>query len=493
MQKTESITSIIEEIFHPRSIAVTGVSAKSNRLGNLLLYSFTDIGYRGKLYAVNPEDESVMGIPCVPSISAIDGPVDLVIVSVHPSKVPALIDECAAKGARAAIIFSSGFREKGEDGRKAEAEMVRRAREGGMRIIGPNCMGLYSPSTGLSFFPGMPKEGGSVAFLSQSGSLANMLGLFAGERGIRFSRMISVGNAADLGVNDFLEYLANDEKTRLIALYLEGISDARGFLDRAKEISPRKPILVWKVGRTEGGSRSAGSHTGSMSGSGELWSAAIRQAGLVAVENLVELTGFITAFQNPHLPKGNRVAIMSGPGGIAVSAADACESAGLKLANLSTASQKALAEFVPEYGASVANPVDLSLTASFDLTMYPQATEICGADENVDMIVEFIPILRRELAEGLLKAQGTAKKPIAIITPLEYASLETPASRFFGTIGREELTEILKKMYDAGISVHSTEQEAAKALASLLAYARYRKLRCGQSPQGPPPGGGIAS
>ncbi len=477
MKNENTIASRIEEIFNPRSIAVTGVSAKSNRLGNLLLYSFMDIGFSGKLYAVNPEDESVMGIPCVPSISAIEAPVDLVIVSVHPSKVPGLIDECAAKGARAAVIFSSGFREKGEEGKKAEAEMVRKARAGGMRIIGPNCMGLYSPSTGLSFFPGMPKEEGSVAFLSQSGSLANMLGLFAGEKGIRFSRMISVGNAADLGINDFLEYLGNDEKTKLIILYLEGIADGRSFLRLASEISLQKPILVWKVGRTEGGSRSAGSHTGSMSGSGEIWSAAIRQAGLIGVENLVELTGFITAFQNPHLPKGNRVAIMSGPGGIAVSAADACESAGLKLAKLSPGSQKALAEFVPEYGASVSNPVDLSLTASFDMTMYPRATAICGADENVDMIVEFIPILRREIAEGLLEAQRTAKKPIAVITPLEYATLETPVSKFFGTIGREELTAILKRMYDAGISVHSTEQEAAKALSSLLAYARYREAR----------------
>jgi acyl-CoA synthetase (NDP forming) len=479
MKNSEDIVSGIEEIFNPRSIAVTGVSGKANRLGNLLLYSFMDIGFKGKLYPVNPKEESVMGIQCYPGIHAIDGPVDLVIISVHPSGVPGLIDECAAKGVKAAVVFTSGFREKGEEGKKTEEEIVKKARAGGMRIIGPNCMGLYSPSTGLSFFPGMPKEEGTVAFLSQSGSLANMLGLFAGEKGIRFSRMISVGNAADLDINDFLEYLGNDEKTKLIILYLEGISDGRRFLKIASEISLKKPILVWKVGQTEGGSRAAGSHTGSLSGSDEIWSAAFRQAGLISVENLVELTGFITAFQNPHLPKGNRVAIMSGPGGQAVSTADACERAGLKLARLSLGSEKKLAEFVPEFGASVSNPVDLSLTSSFDMTMYPRATEICGADDNVDMIVEFISVLRRELVEGILEAQRKVKKPIAIITSLEYTALDTPLSKFFGTISREELTELLKRMYDAGISVHSTEQEAAKALSSLLRYATYRESRRG--------------
>ncbi|HPO44860.1 MAG TPA: CoA-binding protein [Spirochaetota bacterium] len=474
-----SIVTTIDEIFNPRSIAVTGVSAKSNRLGNLLLYSFMDMGFKGKLYAVNSNEEEVMGIKCIPSVGAIDGPVDLVIISVHPSRVPALVDDCIAKGVKAAVVFSSGFREKGDEGGKTEELLVQRAREGGMRIIGPNCMGLYSPSSGLSFFPGMPKEEGKTAFLSQSGSLANMLGISAGERGIRFSRMISVGNAADLDMNDFLEYLESDEKTELITLYLEGIADGRRFLDLAARISPRKPILIWKVGRTEGGRESAASHTGSLSGSEEIWKAAIRQAGLIAVENLQELGGFITAFQNPHIPQGNRVAILSGPGGIAVSTADACYEAGLKLASLSDDSRKELSKFVPEFGASVANPVDLSLSASFDHSMYPRATAICGADENVDMIVEFIPILHREVAEGLLETQAKIKKPIAVVTPLEFASLETSAAKFFGTISREELSAILKRMYDAGISVHSTEQEAAKALSSLLSYTRFRKSRLG--------------
>jgi acyl-CoA synthetase (NDP forming) len=469
------IVSQIEAIFRPRSIAVFGVSGKSNRLGNLLLYSYLDIGFEGRLYPVNPKEESVMGLKCYPGLRDIDGPVDLAVVSVHPGQVEAVIDECVAKGVLAAVIFSSGFREKGKDGIRKERELAGKARAGGLRIIGPNCMGLYSPAAKLSFFPGLPREGGSVAFLSQSGSLANMLGLFAGERGIRFSKMISVGNASDLGINDFLEYLGSDPETKQIVCYIEGIEDGRRFLELSRKISKNKPVLLWKVGDTEGGKKAAGSHTGSLSGSGEIWAAASRQSGIVRVENLVELMGFITAFQNPRAPAGNRVAVMSGPGGPAVSTADACERAGLTMARLSAESERSLSEFVPEFGGSASNPVDLSLASSFDMTMYPRATEICGRDGGVDMIVEYISVLRKDLITGLLEVQEKIGKPIAVITSLEYAVVETPISAFFGSISRGELTELLKKMYDAGISVHATEQEAAKVLAALLAYERYRK------------------
>ncbi|MHA1363664.1 MAG: acetate--CoA ligase family protein [Candidatus Freyarchaeota archaeon] len=470
---SKDLVSEIDEIFRPRSVAVVGVSDKSNRLGNLLLYSFLDMGFEGKLYPINPREETVMGLKCYPSVREVDGPVDLVIVSVRPERVPEIIDDCVAKGVRAVVIFSSGFREKGEEGRKKEMELVAKARAGGVRIIGPNCMGLYSPSSKISFFPGMPKEPGEVAFLSQSGSLTNILGLLAGQRGIRFSKMISVGNASDLDVNDFLEYLGSDPETRLIICYIEGVEDGRRFLRLAREISKRKPIIVWKVGETEGGVRAVSSHTGSLSGSREIWGAVLKQAGLVKVENLLELVGFITAFQNPYLPRGNRVVVMSGPGGPAVSAADACEKAGLRLARLSEETRRKLAEIIPEYGTSTSNPVDLSLSSTFDLTMYPRATELCGLDENVDMIVEFIPLLRREILEGILEAQKKVRKPIAIITNVEYSMMETPLGKMVGTMSREELVEMLQKLYKSGISIHSSEQEAAKALVALLKYKKY--------------------
>lgn len=469
----KDLVSEIDEIFKPRSVAVIGVSDKVNRLGNLLLYSFVDIGFEGKLYPINPKEENIMGLKSYPSVKDIEGPVDLVVVSVHPERVPEVIDDCVEKSVKAVVIFSSGFREKGEEGKRREMELVKKARAGGVRIIGPNCMGLYSPSSKISFFPGMPKEPGTVAFLSQSGSLTNIVGLFSGLRGLRFSKMISLGNASDLDVNDFLEYLGSDPETKVIACYIEGIDDGRRFLKLAKGISKKKPILIWKVGETEGGARGASSHTGSLSGSGKIWDAVIKQAGLVKVENLLELMGFITAFQNPYLPRGNRVVVISGPGGPAVSTADACEKAGLKLALLSEESKRKLAEIIPEFGTSTSNPVDLSLSSTFDVRMYPTATEICGLDENVDMIVEFIPILSKELIEGLINAQKKVRKPIAIISSLEYAMVETSVSKLFGIAAGTRLTESFMKMYEAGISVHSSEQEAAKALATLLNYKKY--------------------
>lgn len=474
---SKDLITEIDEIFNPRSIAVVGVSDQVNRLGNLMMYSFIDIGFEGGIYPVNPKEDSVMGLRCYPRISEIENPVDLVIVSVHPNRVSEVIDDCIEKGVKAAIIFSSGFREVSDAGLQKEREIAAKAKAGGVRIIGPNCMGLYCPASRLSFFPGMPKERGGVAFLSQSGSLANILGFFAGGRGIRFSKMISVGNACDLGINDFLEYLGSDPDTKLIICYIEGVEEGRRFLKLAKDISRSKPILLWKVGETEGGLRAVSSHTGSLSGSREIWESAIKQAGIVKVENINELIGLITAFYNPYTPGGNRVAILSGPGGPAVSTADACEKAGLKLARLSGETERKLAEIIPDFGSSATNPVDLSMASTFDKTLYPRATEICGHDDNVDMIVEYMAVIRKEIMEGVVEVQERVRKPIAIITSLEYATLDSSHSGLFGSLSRDEMVQILMKMYDSGISVCSSEQEAAKLLGALLDYKRYREKR----------------
>ncbi len=469
----QNLQKEIDAIFKPRSIAVVGVSDRANRLGNLMLYSFMDIGFEGPLYPVNAKEETVMGLKCSPRIRDIEGPVDLAVISVHPDRVSETIDDCIEKRVRAAVIFSSGFREKGNEGQQKEKELVEKARAGGVRIIGPNCMGLYSPTSKISFFPGFPKETGKIAFLSQSGSLANILGLFGAEKGIRFSKMISVGNASDLTVNDFLEYLGSDPETGIIVCYIEGIDEGRKFLELAKNISLTKPILVWKVGETAGGERAVSSHTGSLTGSRTVWESALKQAGIIKVENLTELLGHLTAFQNPSLPSGNRVAIISGPGGPAVSTADACEKAGLQLSHLSPKTQNELAEIIPDFGSSASNPVDLSLTSSFDMTMYPRATESCGMDENVDMIIEYIAVLRKELIDGLMAVQERIRKPIAIITSLEFATVESSLSKLFGSIDRDELIPLLMKMYDSGISVYSSEQDAAKSLMALLQYRIY--------------------
>jgi acyl-CoA synthetase (NDP forming) len=466
------VISQIDALFNSKSIAVTGVSNKKAKLGNLLLQSFIDIGFDGKLYPINAHEETVMGLKSYPSLREIDGPVELVVISVHPDKVPQVIEEAVEKGVKGAIIFSSGYREQGKEGKQKEQELISIARKGNLRIIGPNCMGFYCPSTKLSFFPGLSKESGPVGFISQSGSLSNIVAFAGNLHGIRFSKMISLGNSSDLDFNDFLEYLGSDPQTGVVACYLEGVEDGQRFLRVAKQVSKKKPIIVWKVGRTESGAKAAGSHTGSLCGSKEVWDAVFKQAGLVRVENLSELLGRVAAFINPCLPEGNRVAVISAPGGAAVSTADACEQAGLKLAKLSDNTKKKLSEVFPDLGTSVSNPVDMGLTVAFDKTIYPRCTEIVGKDDNVDMILVFHFVVDNELAENLIAVQNKIKKPMAIATNMEQLQ-RRGIGQLFNTMDPEEMPEILRRFYESGISIHSTEQDAAKTLMALLKYREF--------------------
>ena len=278
---SKDLISHIDALFNPRSIAVFGVSGKRIRLGNFLLQNFMDIGFDRALYPICTDEEMILGLKSYPSLKDIDGPVDLIVISVHPDKVPQIIEEAVEKGVKGAIIFTSGYREKDEEGRQREQEIVNIAKKGDLRIIGPNCMGFYCPSTKLSFFSGLSKESGPVAFISQSGSISNIVA-FAGDiNGLGFSKMISLGNSCDLNTNDFLEYLGDDPHTSVIACYLEGIKNGQRFLRLAKQISRKKPIIIWKVGSTESGAKAAGSHTGSISGNKEIWDAVFKQAGLI--------------------------------------------------------------------------------------------------------------------------------------------------------------------------------------------------------------------
>lgn len=469
---SENLISQIDAIFKPRSIAITGASDKKARLGNMLLYNFIDIGYDGKLYPINPDEETVRGLKSYASLKDIDGPVDLLVVSLHPDKVPQVIEEAVEKDVRGAIIFTSGYREQGEEGVKKEQELVNIARKGNLRLIGPNCMGIYCPSTKLSFIPGLSKESGKVAFISQSGSLA-MYMAFAGKvRGVAFSKIVSLGNACDLDTNDFLEYLGNDPQTGIITCYLEGVEDGRRFLRLAKQISKKKPIIVWKVGRTTGGAKAAGSHTGSICGSKEIWDAVFKQAGLIRVENVYEMLGCITALINPYLPKGNRVAIVSAPGGPAVSAADVCEQEGLKLAELSEETKNKLSKIIPNLGTSTSNPVDLGFTVASDNTLYSRSTDIVGRDANVDMVLVFDFRMHKELTEALIESNEKIRKPIAIVTNIEQTQ-EREVGERFRSLEPEEMPSILKRLYESGISIHLTEQYAAKTLLSLLKYREF--------------------
>jgi acyl-CoA synthetase (NDP forming) len=315
--------------------------------------------FSGPIYPINPRVQEVRRLPCYPSLLEVPGPVDHVISSIPASGVLELMDAAAAKGVHSVHFFTAGFRETGEEERIAlEQEILRRARAAGIRIIGPNCMGLYCPAAKVAFNDESPKESGNVAFISQSGLNAEELVIYASLRGIRFSKVVSYGNAVDLDESELLEYCAVDPETAIITTYIEGVKDGRRFLRALSAASAAKPTIVLKGGVTGAGSRAADSHTGSLAGSAQVWEATCRQAGAVTVQTLGELEDMAVAFSFLRRPAGRGVAIMGVGGGSSVLAADAAEREGLSVPALSEELQAQLRQFTPVAGTSVRNPLD---------------------------------------------------------------------------------------------------------------------------------------
>ena len=476
-----NIISEIDEIIHSKSLAVYGVSRKGG-LGNILLQGFVDQGFPN-MFIINPNisesNVKIMGIPVFPDLRSTGNAIDLVLCSTHPKFVKDIIIESGEYGVKAIIIFSAGFGEKGKDGKKEEEELLKIARKYGMRLIGPNCMGFYCPETHLSFFPALPTESGPLGFISQSGSIANIMAFCAMLKGIRFSKSISYGNAIDLGFNDFLEYLGEDPNTDVIASYIEGLSEGRRFIKLIKKI--RKPLIIWKVGITPAGSKAAHSHTGSLCGDEVLWNNIFSQYGVIRVYNLEEMISMIQAFINPMPVNNTRVAIISGPGGPAVSSADACEMNNLKLAELTKESKMKLQKYIPEFGTSISNPIDISLQATFDPVLEKSTYEIVGNDPNVDMMLIYLTMLTPRYKD-LISLQEKISKPIAVVSAID---VNVSADCFSSTIKRsfihlraKKVPDIIKEINEAGISVHPNEHLAAKALFNIYQfYAKRNSLK----------------
>jgi acyl-CoA synthetase (NDP forming) len=413
---TQGLGFPAQALFEPRSVAVVGVP-RAPRPGQLFLQALLDPGYRGRIYPVNPNAREILGLPCYPSVRSLPEVVDLAIIVVPAAAAISVVRECADKGVRAAVVFTAGFSELGtEEGRAREAELVAAARRGRLRLLGPNCMGVYVPKSGLGSFPAMPSEQGTIAFISQSGSLSNALVWVGAERGLAFSKVISMGNQADLEAADFLEYLAEDPETEIIAAYIEGAKDGRRLWHALTEAGRRKHLVVWKVGRTRSGARAASSHTGALAGEAQVWSGLLRQAGGLQVGDLEELLDLLVALRYVGRPTGRRMAIVTGPGGPAVSAADACEEVGLELAQLSTETQTRLREAIGSAGTSVRNPVDIGLVLGGVTEMYRGAVEATIGDPGVDAVVVIGGAARgggwQNHIEGMARLAGRTARPI---------------------------------------------------------------------------------
>jgi acyl-CoA synthetase (NDP forming) len=352
----------LEAIFRPRSIAVVGASANERSQGYEYVQGLVEIGFPGAIYPVNPKLDELLGLKAYPRLEAIPGPVDFLISAVPASAVLELIEEAKAKGTKLIHFYTARFSETGrEDAAALERELGRLTREAGIRVIGPNCMGLYYPKMKITFDPALPYDAGNIGFLSQSGSHAFRVIGRGKDRGLRFSKVISYGNALDLNEADFLEHFAEDTDTEIIGAYIEGLHAGRRFFEALRRAATRKPMVILKGGRTAAGHAAAASHTAALASQQAVWRAAVRQAGALEVDSINEFIDMLVAFRNAGPARGPKVAVLGGAGGGTVEAADLCQEAGLELAPLPQEIREDLREKVPHAWDWVGNPVDGSI------------------------------------------------------------------------------------------------------------------------------------
>jgi len=477
-------TQSLDYIFRPRSVAIAGVSKAQPGFGGVsagFLVACKEMGCEN-LYAVNPKYDEVEGVKCYPSLLDIEGPVDHVISSVPARVVPQLVEDAISKAVKVIHFFTAGFRETGEEEMAAmESQVVARAKEAGIRVLGPNCMGLYVPGRGLSFMPGFSDEPGAVGFISQSGGNAGDMVFTSAVRGIRYSKVVSYGNAADIDESELLDYLAEDPETDVVCTYIEGVKDGRRFFEAMKKAAAAKPVIVLKGGRTEAGTRAVMSHTASLAGSFEVFDALCRQVNAVRVNGVEDMVDMAVAFRFGAVPKGPGVAVVGGGGGFSVFAADEIDDAGLQCPVLPEHTQTALREFTPVAGTSVRNPVDT--IALFQPPLLQKTLQIIGEAENIDVVMFHTSFnwgnARRTMAmaqnidpgaymdsmvQQMTAARDNSGTPIVVVLrpPLDMDGMEA-ASAF------------QEKCWRAGFPVFQTIPKAAASIAKAYGWRQARE------------------
>jgi len=412
---------LLEQFFKPRSIAIIGASRKKNSVGQGVLLSLlnggvfkskTNLPFKGKIYPVNPNAEELLGLKCYKSIVDIPGIVDLAIICVPAKIVPFVIAECAKKKVKGAIIISAGFSEIGGAGEELQKEIVHIAKKAGIRIVGPNCLGIMNPweSLNASFGPCMPKKG-HVAFFSQSGALIDSVIDWALENNYGFSSVVSLGNKADLNVSDFLLWALEDKNTKSIALYLEGVKDGKEFLKVAKKVAKYKPIVALKAGRSATGMKAVSSHTGSLAGSYEIYKAAFKQVGIINAKNVDELFESADALANQPACK-NGIAIITNGGGAGVLCADHCEEFGINLVKLNKDTIKKLdksGKMHPAY--SRRNPLDLVGDAQSERYMVAIDTVLSQKDVYGLIVIQTLQTMTEPLLDAKAVLHARKKYP----------------------------------------------------------------------------------
>lgn len=423
------------------------------KIGYEILQNILVQGYTGKVYPINPETPMIMGLKTQPSVLAVKDDIDLAIIAVPAEFVPKVMTECAKKKVKGAIVISSGFGETGEKGKLLEDEVLQIARKGGMRLIGPNTLGYKDPIDNLdaAFVFGMPRPG-EIALISQSGALCIGMIYYANGEHIGLSRVISVGNKADVDDADLIDYLNNDPSTKVIAMYIEGIKDGKKFLDSARRC--QKPVVAIKAGRTPAGSAAASTHTGSLSGSDAVYDSAFKQVHIQRAYDVIELFDFARAlaYQPPTL--SNKVGIISNGGGAGIMIADWCESIGLKVPNLAKKTVEALRPHLPSI-TTARNPLDVTGDARFH--RYHATGSIMLSDPNVDALIMTC------VHAGIARPREYVGAVIKLVE--EKRNLKKPIVACW--VGGPEVDEVVQELRVKNIPVYPSAMRAAKAVRCL--------------------------
>ncbi len=378
----------LDHFFYPESIAVVGAPSETPQGRWPGIYGcIVDYGYSGRLYPINPKATEISGNKAYPDLSSLPESVDLVILSIPAVAVPETLKECARTGNKNIHIFTAGFKETDEPaGIRLQKEIEEIAGENDLRVIGPNCMGVFTPKSRLVTWVKPPEKVGRVAFLSQSGGNAQDFTNYGAKLGLGFSKVVSYGNALTLDAVDFLEYLADDPDTDIIAMYLEGVSDGRRLLETVREVNMLKPVVILKAGLTESGTRAVASHTGSIAGEIHIWEAFFKQSGAIRANSLQEMAQTVMALQYLDNVKGFGVAMLGAGGGIGVEAADACNRAGLQLPDLAPSTQQKLREFVGPAGNMIKNPIDAFIVL-LNFQLLSKTLDMISAEDCFDMLI----------------------------------------------------------------------------------------------------------
>ncbi len=457
----------LDALLRPRSIAVVGASRRTQSIGHEILRNLVSFGFTGPVYPINPGAGSILSIRAYPSLRDLPEPVDLAVVVVPRREVPDVVDDAVARGVRGLVVITAGYRETGPEGARAETELRDRVRGAGIRMVGPNCMGVINTDPEVRMnatFAATAPLAGTAGFMSQSGALGEMILAHAAQIGLGIACFVSMGNKTDLSGNDLLEAWEDDPRINVVLMYLESFGNPARFAAITRRVTRKKPVLAVKSGRSAQGARAAFSHTGSLAGAEVAVDSLMEQCGVLRMRSLHEMFDLATALALQPLPRGNRIAILTNAGGPAIMATDACVERGLEVPELPEDAQAALRRLLaPE--ASVRNPVDM--IASADGSRYAAALDVLLRVEGIDgLIVLFVSpvtINAAEVAQAIIAAGRERRRPILTCF-----------------MGKEQGAASVEALRQAGLPVYLFPEETARAMAGMLRYQRIREREEGK-------------